>query len=264
MSDPRGLTLLETIVLLAVVAPLAVALAIGCGGGEDEDDDGNGGYLKAVTDSQHRAREERCRSNLRALAQGLALYRTEYNDAYPCLGRSRTIDAAPRQWDSIDAFWENEGDCNLQAYWLLVDEEHVSYDHFECPSDEQYEPPEQTAGDTCGFESWHNVSFGFQPATRHADNAAFPSDNMGRGVIIVGDKPREDRLSWNANHPDRGGNYLDASGSTRWAGREDNRIGVNDNNVYLIDMNADGSVVEGTTAGLPDHVSDSFLHWVDD
>jgi hypothetical protein len=214
-----------------------------------------------------------CGTRVKGLANAFEMYKAEGDDTYPCLGETTVLGGPARGAAREREFFSdgNRKDSNIQHYWLLVLRGLVGDQQFQCPSDDSYQMPDRNAL-KYGFTSWRNVSYGFQPATVHPANSAYPCDSMDGGTIIVGDKPGPNKREWNANHHGEGGNFLSMNMSVRFYKQKDNRFGypwdpkrgIAGNNVFLIDMNKDGKIVKGTTKGLPPYINDSYLHWTDD
>ena len=96
------------------------------------------------------------------------------------------------------------------------------------------------------------------------DKARFPGA-LGQmaNVIIAGDKLAQlnnfDTVN-SDNHPKDGGNMLRLDSSVFWNRDETNLIGLLDNHVYSVDIDANGN--DKSPGGtMPLHAKDTYLYW---
>ena len=182
--------------------------------------------------------------NLNGLGKALMLYASTNNDHMPSLGHTEnwTLSAsaaAPVARNSIDEFWGKEKGCNLQAYYLLVEDGFISQKSFQCPSDLDWK--EKDPGNVAfGFDSWANSSYGLQitnsgyhSSLAHLEQMtingnpesqpASQKTSMSASTIIAADQPQlkqnaaglwmPDRTKPSPHHKDGYLNLLHADGS---------------------------------------------------
>ncbi len=236
---------------------------------------GHAQYVEGLMRSRELARQAQCATRLKQIGTALMLYQADYSDDYPRIANPsqkwpKTYTADPQRHRTEEAFYANEYSCNLQPMWLLVAEEIVTPDIFQCPSDKSYKAPPK--GDGWGFNSWNNTSYAFQPLTSHEDNAAWPSRSGQDGsVVIAADKQTlAAALKGNRNHK-KGGNVMQLSSAVAFRKGEANAHGWEGNNIYVKDVLADGGVqtideqdLAKKAGQLPDHINDSVLFWKED
>jgi prepilin-type N-terminal cleavage/methylation domain-containing protein len=256
MRRGKAFTLIELLVVIAIIALLVSIL------------------LPSLHRAQALAERTVCGTRVKGFSNAFALYKAMGEDSYPCLQPSDRLHAqnlgeAPTE----EGFYNGAArHNNIQHYWLLVLKGYVGDELFRCPADDQYRKPDRSTH-RYGFTDWRNVSYGFQPATRHENNKAFPCDDMDGAMIIVGDRPGK-KNEWNANHCGDGGNFLSMNMSVRFYRERDNDFGVDRNDVYEVDMDVEGNVQPGSDDGegissalsgpgdrMPQYINDSFLHW---
>jgi prepilin-type N-terminal cleavage/methylation domain-containing protein len=270
MRRSRAFTLIELLVVIAIIALLVSIL------------------LPSIQRARALAKRAVCGTRVKGFANAFEMYKAEGDDTYPCLGGDglTTLSASGNMGAATteDNFYSGGArNNNIQHYWLMVLKGQVGDQQFQCPADDSYEKPDRNTL-KYGFTDWNNVSFGFQPATSDSSNAGRPCDSMDGGTIIVGDRAGKDTDEWNNNHPEDGGNFLSMNMSVRFYREKENDFGVNENNVYEVDMNADGDTTGGSSGGgggggggpgsgglggggggggggLPDYINDSYLHW---
>jgi hypothetical protein len=229
------------------------------------------GMLAMVTLARAResARTIACGANLRGITQSMTLYSVDNVDVFPSLGDAKAYDAAADAYDTPKGIFDKGAGCNIQHYWLLVEQNLVTEDTFRCPSDFSSVPVRRKQEGTLGFPKWRNVSYGLQLTSRCEKNAAYPgAENQATATIVGADKCGADGMDptreWSANHYGRGTNVASLLGAVNFYTAKDNRAGWQQNNVYEIDVSAEGEVAEtGKTTGWPAHESDSFCYWAD-
>jgi hypothetical protein len=166
-------------------------------------------------------------------------------------GPSDVVDDIASAQKTKTEFWQEESDCNIQAWWLLCGVGEVTEEAFTCPSDdetvalERGEKGEEDYEGKYGFTDWRNVSYGLQLTTRHEDNDAYLSQRMAPDVIIAGDRaqyedqgsearPKDNKFS--ANHPRHGGNYLLIGSTVKKYQERKYTFGAEGNDVYFVDV----------------------------
>jgi hypothetical protein len=226
--------------------------------------------MVALARARESARTIACGSNLRGITMSMTLYSAENVDVFPSLGEAKAYDAAAGAYDTRKDLFDKGAACNMQHYWLLVDENLVTEDTFRCPSDFSSVPVQRKKKGTLGFPKWRNLSYGLQPATRHEKNVAYPGapEQSWSDMVVAADKCGADGMDptreWSANHYGRGTNVASLLGAVNFHTAKDNCAGWQENNVYEIDVSTDGEVAEsGKTTGWPTHESDSFCYWAD-
>jgi hypothetical protein len=142
-----------------------------------------------------------CAMNLSSMWKGIALYQYEYKEKYPALANAVTlaqgpIDEEPEMVSILDpddkvkyikGSAAIKGNGSVNAYSLLIYEDYVPRDGFQCPSDDSYEclDAEEENGESgadspevLGFNGWGNLSYALQPT--RIDAAAFSSRPNGK------------------------------------------------------------------------------------
>jgi hypothetical protein len=169
----------------------------------------------------------------------------------------------PSPASDIDDFWATSyAQCNLNSMYLLIHKGYCDADQFRCPSDGDYIEFDPN-GDDAGFNQWNNSSYAFQPFTRGTDanpNNAYPgAPSQDGGTIIAGDRPNTGGSDLKASGNHTGGSYLTMNNAVNFINQEEPTFGYNSNNVYEVDMDADGDVT--SQSGLPVYASDTYLVW---
>ncbi|MFP4434624.1 MAG: type II secretion system protein [Phycisphaerae bacterium] len=264
----KGFTLIELLVVIAIIALLVSIL------------------LPSLTRARELAKQAICGTRLKGIGSALALYQNQYSDNFPVLATRDTDDkieysssfgADPRKQsgstkkEALEDLWANESDCNAQHVYLLIAHGFCGADQFECPSDSQYQTPDND-GTEVGFNSWYEISYAFQPFTHHSDNKAYPGQTGQDGAVVIAGDKQDGKEAWTINHNEYGGNFLSINQSVAFRKDEFNLVGWNKNNVFLQDVSSEGTVSNdpedidevGDLSGsveLPDHINDSVLIW---
>jgi hypothetical protein len=210
-----------------------------------------------------------CGANLKGITQSLSIYVSDNDEQMP--GLRPAADYTARPVPAADrAALEEQGDCVVQAWWLLVEQQIVQEDAFGCPSDDTYVPPDPSRT-TVGFSNEMNVSYGLQPTTRDESiNVAWPGAEGQKlsEMIVAGDRPavgvgggfRLDRYS--PNHDGEETNVATALGTVNWvsgaAGEAKNQIGWGGNNIFAADLDEEGERTRNGTRLV--HPSDTLLY----
>ncbi|MFW6061356.1 MAG: hypothetical protein ACOC93_00960 [Planctomycetota bacterium] len=217
-------------------------------------------WLGNVRQAKQMALRARCEKQLRGLGQAMAMYAADLG-SYPSLGDHHRYGADPDPGEDLQGL-HAQADSNLQAYWLLIYKGYLRLNHFRCPGDDFWRRGQRSRSRRYGFAGWHESSYAFQPATRHADNRAFPGAKGQDGhFVLAGDKgARGSGEALSLNHAE-GGNYLRLDQAVQFHDRPDAKVGWHENNVYLADVEPDGAVVDGRDRHLPAHPNDSKLLW---
>ncbi len=264
----KGFTLIELLVVIAIIALLVSIL------------------LPSLTRARELAKQAMCGGNLKGIGTSMALYRGSNNDRYPVLA-SRDADdkieysssfggdpskqSGSTKKEALEKLWDNESDCNIQHVYLLVAHGYCGADLLECPSDSQYQAPDND-GTEVGFNSWYNVSYAFQPFTHHSDNKAYPGQTGQDGAVVIAGDKQDGKKAWTINHNEFGGNFLSINSGNKFRKNEFNLVGWNRNNVFVNDISADGTLsydpedveeigdINGSVE-LPDYINDSVLIW---
>ena len=227
-----------------------------------------------VSRARDDARRAVCAVNLNGMGKAIAMWQAENNDKWMDLYSEAGIavpDSPGGDWGKANAssagdIDDLDPDCNAQHWWLLCDAGTIAEAGFICPSDpNDPKTPQHTGGNTKGFGSWANLSYGIQPMLNNSDANPGRPGTAGQdgGMIVAGDRPEVAGGSAqmdkpNANHGKAGGNYLILNLSvkrTDWDDSDDdgakNDIGYDNDNIY------DG---DGTVTG---DENDSYLMYVD-
>jgi len=267
----KGFTLIELLVVIAIIALLVSIL------------------LPSLTRARELAKQAICGTRLKGIGSALALYQNQYSDNFPVIA-SRDADdkieysssfgdepseqSAGSKKDALEQLWQNEAGSNAQHLYLLIAHGFCGADQFECPSDSQYQAPDND-GTTVGFNSWYEISYAFQPFTHHSDNKAYPGLTGQDGAVVIAGDKQDGKEAWTINHNEYGGNFLSINQSVAFRKNEFNLVGWNKNNVFVQDVEDDGTIsydpedvtdiddVSGSVA-LPDHINDSVLIWSGD
>ncbi|MFW5817201.1 MAG: type II secretion system protein [Planctomycetota bacterium] len=264
----KGFTLIELLVVIAIISLLVAIL------------------IPTLQRAKELANQAVCGTRLKGIGTALSMYHSMHGDRFPALAR-RDADGKPQYsstWDNdpqthsgdtrdqaLDDFWQNESDCNIQPLYLLVIHGFCGGDQFGCPSDSQYQTPDND-GTEVGFNSWYEISYAFQPFTHHSDNKAYPGQTGQDGAVVIGGDKQDGKEAWTINHNEYGGNFLSINQSVAFRKDEFNLVGWNKNNVFLQDVSSEGTVSNdpedidevGDLSGsveLPDHINDSVLIW---
>ncbi|HEY3862973.1 MAG TPA: DUF1559 domain-containing protein [Verrucomicrobiae bacterium] len=120
---PKGaFTLIELLVVIAIIAILAAML------------------LPALSHAQEQARQTRCKSNIKQLELGIAMYLDDFKDVYPSCGSRNTYGFQPDDW----IYWRaGSATANYRGVLETVDKSPVvaylgtrtTTNIFRCPSD---------------------------------------------------------------------------------------------------------------------------------
>lgn len=192
--------------------------------------------------------------------------------------------------------WQSQSDSSLQSFWLLIGHGYCGDDQFQCPMDDEYRSPggrcvylnageeaahqefdetDANAADgrhVAGFDSWYNSSYAFQPTTPHEANAFRPHTRGSAGeMVVAGDRQTGDHAGQPpSSHYPGGGYFLRLNQSVDFIRTELNLVGWKANNVYLRDIQSDGTVLNAGVKrpeqlrgkqDLPVHPNDSVLYW---
>ncbi len=256
----NAFTLVELLVVIAIIALLVSIL------------------LPSLSRATELANRSACGMHLNGIGKAMKTYETEFKRS-PGLRTSggtwaTEYNADAKSFEDFSELGEN-AECNLSQWYVLVKVGTISESTFECPSDDIYEEAVRNDDNKVGFSSWRNCSFGLQPATQHISNPAYPgATGQSAGMIIAGDKMSqgvpENQPEKKVSDNHEGGNYLTMTCSVQWvegsAEGADSRIGIEENDVYAIDMNEDGEIDTGVPPGDDvglHHPNDSYLYWKD-
>ncbi len=256
MRQRKGFTLIELLVVIAIIGLLVSIL------------------LPSLGRARELARRAVCAANLNGMGKAVAMWHAENNDKWMDLYSEADIvapDSPGGDWGKADAssagdIEDLDPDCNAQHWWLLCNEGTIAEAGFVCPSDpNDAQTPKHTGGNTKGFGSWANISYGLQPMLNDSDANPGRPGTAGQdgGMIVAGDKPQMKNGNpqtgkANDNHRTDGGNYLILNLSvkrTDWDDSDDdgakNDIGYDNDNIY----EGGGTVT--------DDENDSYLMYVD-
>jgi hypothetical protein len=186
----------------------------------------------AITRARSNANQVACRAHLRGFSMAFPLYAADNSQVYPYLGSDLEVNKlndAPVATDSRAKLFSANQDCNLQTYWLLVNQGSVADGQFECPADDDYAEPKRRKD--YGFDAWLNSSYATQPTT--SKWKARLSQSLDGSVVLMADRPRRGQLDGpSANHAG-GLNFLNNNGSVQWvaSGKE---AGADSDHIYTI------------------------------
>ncbi|MFP4106111.1 MAG: hypothetical protein ACLFVU_08475 [Phycisphaerae bacterium] len=219
---------------------------------------GQASLMVAVAGGFSRVRElgprAKCKSSLSAIGKAFHTYAAGNNQKWFTMGNQRRFAAPVTSRSTEQAFWQNEGDCVAQHWWLLVHGGTIGENAFVCPADNTVDVP----GARYGFDGWSEISYALQPSTRHPTNPAWPNAPGQVGsTIVLADRPKM-----------AGGRY-DLTKTPGPHGTHYNALTVTGNVTRLQPMQwsadpADGNIFLPAVPGrgnITEHASDSRLHW---
>ncbi len=193
----KGFTLVELLIICLVIALLII---------------GSMFWISRSNRERHCHRAI-CSTNLNGMGKALVLYASTNKDKMPSMAKTEnwTLSASakkPVARNTIDEFWEKEKGCNLQAYWLLVNEGFMSEKSFRCNFDKNYKEKDPKSGEF-GFDSWANCSYGLQIVDPGYHSSLGALGQSG-SVIIAGDQPELKKNAagiWGPDDSKRPGNH---------------------------------------------------------
>ncbi len=209
------------------------------------------GLLPALRNARTEGTRTSCGATLRGFGQALAIYEAD-NNGFPYMGSTLAVDKTvsnPEGADNEKDLFKKNLDCNMQTYWLLVNNGCVSDGQFRCPADKDNIPPDRSKA-KFGFTSWNNSSYAAQPTT-----SAFKgqrSANRAGGVVIMADRPVRGRLDAGSANHGVGLNYLNMDSSVQYED-EKNNLGVKGDPIFVMnqDRGEDDSYLLWAQANQP-------------
>jgi competence protein ComGC len=266
MTTRRGLTLLELLIIIAVIGILIGILGPQCGPPHYP------GHLRAT----------RCQSNLKAIGTGVVTYKAANREQTPVMRDRPTYDAnvnlAPistigcnekygmKREDGSVEDWALLGDNAMQNVWLMISSAVVKEKAFECPGDEGHErrvtrdasaPPQFTFGWTSPYQYSYSMHWPYLYSADLTRNPA-PFNAKLENVVIFADRNPggpvgKDRPP--SNHSTLGTNVLYAGGSVEHHLDEKNpnsRAAYDEDDIYTNAI--------GIPGGIPQHEYDTSLN----
>lgn len=161
----RGFTLVELLVIVAMIALLAALLTPGFG--------------RALA----LARRRTCATNVRDIVRACAVYADALREH-----RGTTVQALPVAAGVDSTNWWKSIEGNWACMWLLAKYDYTSPKVFNCPAMRDHTPARKDA-DPQGFRR-NNCSYSFISMVGRGDAGAPPlltMDDAPRGMVIVGD-----------------------------------------------------------------------------
>ncbi|MFP4106878.1 MAG: type II secretion system protein [Phycisphaerae bacterium] len=173
MSKCKAFTLIELLVVIAIIGLLVSLL------------------VPALANIEEIANHTKCRANLKNIGTAMHIYKEANDGRMMTLGYANDYRAKAEAQSSIGNLWSNQVECNIQSWWLLCGEKIAQEEQFVCPSDQEYLPRSPNGGNY-GFQTYYNVSYGFQPAVRNKEeNPGYPgAEDQPSDTIVVADKQR--------------------------------------------------------------------------
>ena len=253
MRRTKGFTLIELLVVIAIIAILATLL------------------LPAVGRARELAKQAACRANLNGIGKGFAMYMADQDDSYPLLvsegdptgnlGSDTTGGS-----ETVDAIWAADGSNTLATLamnnvWVMMQKgkAYVTENAFKCPSDENPEKRETSAGiEDYGWTKGGEVSYSLHfPYLKSGgtDNTAPLNEKLAASFVIMADEnpggavtsaavEAGTRTGMHSNHKKDGAIYLTAGGTVDML-KNERSSRLNKDEIYT------GGAANGTADGIP-------------
>ncbi len=282
MKRSRGFTLIELLVVIAIIALLVSIL------------------LPSLSRARELAKRAMCQSNVRGIGQSIMMYMNEARDMPPALhntmfqyGNNDSLLGAPtlkrthadnggtffafdaagdkgEPWVVSLSTHETPWGSAIQAdLYLLVAKNLTGEKSFLCPSSSTDSAVNDRGSRDFGWEVGSNVSYGLHAGRKYwgtdVTNPAAWRQNADSQMAILADKPDRQILNnherSSANHAGEGQTVLYNGLHVGFveAGKQ-NRAGFANNNIYLMDMNNDGTLIaDPNRIVIPEYKYDSII-----
>ena len=270
MKRPKGFTLVELLVVVAIIAMLV------------------GMLLPTLGRAREIVRFRMCMTNLKSVGLALSLHMTESNDRFPLLtDLGNPVDSLSTTTDCDTVTASILGENAMQNVWILIDEGSVSEEHFKCPSDKVYKTRILVKGRRTkkyGWVSWENFSYGMHKpySPTSGKNLAPLTQSKEGSFVIFADKNYGHNGSAGAlyytdtnncrkpvNHTSDGFNYLMYSFSVQSAQYRDtstgtdsqSRVGIGGDDIYRAGDDNGENMSTGAAVATADPTddTDSFI-----
>jgi prepilin-type N-terminal cleavage/methylation domain-containing protein len=260
----QGFTMIELLVVIAIIAVLVTLM------------------VPALQYALALARKTTCLGNLDGLGTALAMYSQSAHGRMPTINRGYTnpeaaIDPggptnAPLGEDGED--WAGFGENAMQSVWLLIKQDLVVEESFQCPADGDWIARKDSAGlvgdsrpKEFGWYETDNFSYGVQWAYDGNGSAANPapwSDALPASVVVFADQNPGGAVSdavdglLPSNHETLGTSYLTAAGNVGFCDVDDgSQCGKNGDDIYTV-QTADGDNSDAVSQ-LPANRNDTYI-----
>ena len=276
MKRSKGFTLIELLVVIAIIALLVAIL------------------LPSLGRARELAKQAVCQSNLNSIGKAIMLYKTDDKDRYPIV--QTTAGAYTSNQDTASFLTQDNapfstpapdfGTAAQQSYILLYIKGMVAEKTFICPSTQDGvtdRSAKNTAGALLykkyGFGAASNISYGLQLPTAQVDgnvtNWAPLTDSLAGGFAIAADRAdtgtgqNDKQFNRSINHAsvasvpgyaNEGESVLYVAGNVLFFKGKENKCGVQDNGIYVADLNPNnGGVGNYPFVGPPKSGDDSVI-----
>lgn len=183
MRQTKGFTLVELLVVVAIIAVLASLL------------------LPSLGRARELARQSTCMANLKSTSSAIETYKADNKSRTPRLDKFGDPEVAMDGTTADELFTDNAGTLEtaighaaMQNVWLLIAKDLIPEDAFTCPSDPDHEERKETGPDTkYGWTSWtqlgYSMHFPYEAEVEGGEeNPASWTDHINGSVAILGDK----------------------------------------------------------------------------
>lgn len=265
MPRRNGFTLIELMVVIAIIAALAAVL------------------VPAVSGIVERARFVKCGSNFNTIGKQLRVYDRESAGVFPTVRRAPVNSAtkindsptdltATDNWAEVrDPLLNKLGYCAMQEVWPLIQTGMLNVTAFKCPNDTMWRP--RMTELKYGWTSPYQFSYGIQwpyPGVGNEDtlvattvNKATPYGKKREDrLVVLADKNPGGQVSagrkQHSNHPDIGACGVEAGGSAMLYDKPtDSKCGMNQNDIYVDNNEAKTGVIG--QSHIPKDVDDTVI-----
>ena len=211
MRRTKGFTLVELLVVVAIIAVLASLL------------------LPSLGRARELARQSTCMANLKSTSSAIETYKADNKSRTPRLERYGDP-AAQLGPATSDALWTVAappvsaiGTAAMQNVWLLIAKDLIPQDAFTCPSDPDFTVRKETGvGTKYGWTSWDQIGYGmhYPSDTASADgtgeaNPAAWTDHISGSVAILADKSPDSGATDEGNRKVYAGDDIDGTGQIK-------------------------------------------------
>jgi prepilin-type N-terminal cleavage/methylation domain-containing protein len=218
MRRTKGFTLVELLVVVAIIAVLASLL------------------LPSLGRARELARQSTCMANLKSTSSAIETYKADNKSRPPRIVRYGNPLSNFTATTMDDALWTDANAtppttqlgsggsvAAMQNVWLLIAKDLIPQDAFTCPSDPDFTVRKETGvGTKYGWTSWEQMGYGmhYPSDTASADgtgeaNPAAWTDHISGSVAILADKSPDSGATDEGNRKVYAGDDIDGTGQIK-------------------------------------------------